>query len=119
MVRSDSHFYQNTSFIDKLLTIFIKGDKLVLYPFWLLVILLAVFYSQYAIMLSLVFLSLRFLIEAIYWLLQQFVGGKYRPGDYGFTKLSNNSIYIIYQLTSTVSASLFICLLIIYLTHAN
>ena len=113
-------FYHNPLFPERLLTIFVKGDRPVIYPFCLLLVLIYFFDPSFTIILGLTFLSLRFAFETIYWFLQQFVGGTYRPFDYGFKSLSNNSIYIVYQLTSTVFSAIFISLLVKYiLSYVN
>jgi len=118
MSTKESDFYDNPIFIERLLTIFVKGDRLVIYPFVLLILFISFFHTNIAILLFLIFITLRFFFETIYWLLQQFVGGKYRPFNYGLKALSNNSIYIIYQLTSTVFASIGIVCFILYLKYA-
>ncbi len=50
-----------------------------------------------------VFFSLRHFGEMVYWFSHQFWEKKYRPYDFGFVHLSNDAIYIIYQLTSLAS----------------
>ncbi len=115
----DKNFYQSPRFWQRFLTIFVKGDSLVIYPFLLIVIITAFYNLSFSITLLLIFLSLRYFIEIIYWLFQQFNGGQYRPYDYGLKSLSNNSIYIVYQLTSTVTCSLYLTLLVFYLTHVS
>ena len=119
MSNNDATFYQNPLPWEKLFTIFVRGDRLVIYPVLLFSLILFFFNRQYAIVFILVFLSLRFFIEIIYWLFQQFTTGQYRPYDYGLNKLSNNSIYIIYQLTSTFTCAFFLSCLIIYLDHVS
>ena len=112
------YFYDNPIFIERLLTVFVKGDRLVIYPFVLLILFISFFQTNIAILLLIIFVTLRFFFETIYWLLQQFAGGEYRPFDYGLKALSNNSVYIIYQLASTVFASIGIVCFILYLKYA-
>lgn len=119
MFAKDSDFYNSPLFIERLLTIFVKGDRFVIYPFILLVACLYFISPYFSLILLLVFLFLRFFFETIYWLFQQFSSQSYRPFDFGLKNLSNNSIYIIYQLTSTVSATLFLSLLIYILKYVN
>lgn len=119
MFAKDSNFYNSPLFIERLLTIFVKGDRLVIYPFVLLIACSYFISPNFSLILLLLFLSLRFFFETIYWLLQQFSHNSYRPFDFGLKNLSNNSIYILYQLTSTISATLFLSLLIYLLKYAN
>jgi len=119
MFAKDPLFYDRPFFLERLLTIFVKGDRLVLLPFFLLLIPVFFISPNFGLIIILVFISLRFFFETIYWLLQQFSDKTYRPYDYGLNNLSNNSIYILYQLTSIVSATLFLSLLIFFLKYAR
>jgi len=91
MFAKDSQFYNNPFFLERFLTIFIKGDRLILLPFFL--ILVPIFYIS--------------------------SNNSYRPFDFGLKNLSHNSIYILYQLTSTISATLFLSLLIYLLKYVH
>lgn len=119
MFKKDSEFYNNPICFEKFFTVFVKGDRLIIYPAVLLAVALFFINKNLPIIFILSFLTIRYFIEIVYWLLQQFVGGQYRPFDYGLKNLSNNSIYIIYQLTSTVTCSLYLTLLVFYLTHVS
>lgn len=97
-----SWFFTNTNLPFKLMQIYILGDALVLVPFYIILLLIGIFSLRWMVLLFGVFLSFRFLGEMFYWLLQQFGERKYRPFDYGFKKLDNKAIYIIYQLKALV-----------------
>lgn len=79
--------------------VYVKGDALVLIPLVLVIILISFINLKIAVTGYLIFFVFRALGEMIYWLLQQFHDKfpGYRPNDFGFTELGNNSIYIIYQ----------------------
>jgi len=119
MLAEDHNFYNSPLFIERLLTIFVNGDRLVIYPFVLLIACSYFISPNFSLILLLVFLFIRFFFETIYWLLQQFSDKSYRPYDYKLKNLSNNSIYIIYQLTSMVLATIFLSLLIFFLKYVN
>jgi hypothetical protein len=101
----------------KVFLVFVRGDVLVLLPLLVLVLLTALISIKFmAIMIGL-YISVRYFGEMIYWFHQQFFERKYRPYDFGFKKLDNHAIYIIYQTISitgivvglgvTVAASMF------------
>ena len=87
MFKNDATFYQNPLAWERLFTIFVRGDRLVIYPVLLFSLILFFFNRQYALVFILVFLTLRFFIE------------------------------IIYQLTSTFTCAFFLTCLIIYLDY--
>lgn len=53
-----------------------------------------------------VYISIRNLGEMIYWFSHQFYQRKYRPYDFGFKKLDNHAVYILYQ-TLAISGVVF------------
>lgn len=112
---SDNWFYSSPNKILRIFTVFIKGDSLIILPFALFALFMIVLSWKLGLLIILIFLSLRFVGEMIYWLLQQFSKKDYRPFDFGFKQLSNNSIYILYQLMSLVWATLSISGLIYFL----
>lgn len=111
----DDWFYSDTNIFLKILTIFIKGDAILIAPFILVLTIVLILNIDLGIILGLIFIFLRFLGEMVYWLLQQFSDKSYRPFDYGLTKLKNNSIYILYQLFSLIIASLALSMILYYL----
>lgn len=96
-------FFADTNKIFKLMQIYVRGDAIVLLPFIFLALAIGIFSVRWMVLIFCLFLAFRALGEMMYWLLQQFGDKKYRPYDYGFKKLDNNAIYIIYQLTSLVT----------------
>lgn len=81
---------------------YVRGDLLVLLPFVLILAILAWISPAWAVILYGVYVAVRQLGEVIYWLLQQFHATRYRPFDFGFKKLDNNALYILYQTISIV-----------------
>lgn len=77
--------------------IFIRGDIIFLLPLITALIITAFFSLRFGLLMTGVYVSVRFLGEMIYWLLQQFGDKKYRPHDWGLCDLDNNAIYILYQ----------------------
>lgn len=84
----------------RIFLVFVKGDALVLIPFSILLALTGLVSEKLVLTAAGTYLGVRYFGEMMYWLLQQFVGGKYRPYDYGLKQLDNNAIYILYQLSS-------------------
>lgn len=66
-------------------------------PVLIMIFVIGIFSIKYAVLSAGVFLAVREFGELIYWLLHQFGNRKYRPYDFGFKKLENNAVYIIYQ----------------------
>lgn len=99
---SNEWFFSDPNMFLRCISIFVKGDGIVLIPFFLIVLIISLFSVKVALLTTTIFISVRFTGEMIYWLLQQFGSKTYRPYDYGLSNLSNDAIYIIYQLTSTV-----------------
>jgi hypothetical protein len=99
MKLDNNWFYDSPPKFLFMLLIYVKGDALVLLPFLVILALSGMISTKLMVLLFAVYLTVRYLGEMIYWLLQQFLGGKYRPYDYGLKSLDNNAIYILYQLT--------------------
>jgi hypothetical protein len=102
----DNWFYQETPLAVRLITqAYVKGDLLVLAPFLLAITLAGIISIRLMLVVYAIFFTVRQFGEMIYWLLQQFGDKSYRPYDFGLKKLSNNSIYIIYQLLALVGVA--------------
>lgn len=100
-------FYEEVPWYIKLFQIFIKGDALVLVPFFIVVVAVGFVVSwEYASLTLAVFYAVRQLGEMIFWLLQQFGDHVYRPYDFGLEKLITHSIYILYQVHACVQVVL-------------
>ncbi len=97
---TNSWFYTEPHPLFRILTIYVNGDKLVILPLLLAIALLGFFSLKFMLFIYGVFFSLRHFGEMIYWFSHQFWEKKYRPDDFGFVHLSNDAIYIFYQLTS-------------------
>jgi hypothetical protein len=95
-------FFTEVTFPLRFLQIYVRGDAIVLIPFTVLLLIIGLFSIKWMFLLFGIFLIFRFFGEMIYWFLQQFGDRKYRPNDFGFKKLDNNAIYILYQLSSLV-----------------
>jgi|SRR3989344_53422 len=96
----------------KFLQIYIKGDSLIVLPLLIFFLLLGFINLRWAIIVFAIFFSIRQIGEMVYWIHRQFFNTGYRPYDFGFTKLSNKAIYVIYQLLSLIGATLGISLLV-------
>lgn len=103
---NDNWFYSNPNPLLRLFLIYIKGDMIVLLPFCLGILVLGLIAYKVAFLIAVAYFTFRALGEMIYWLLQQFGEQKYRPNDFGFKNLSNNSIYIIYQTLALVQLTI-------------
>ncbi|MEI7578491.1 MAG: hypothetical protein WCJ58_00450 [bacterium] len=113
----DSWFYSEPGKFLRFFHIYVKGDAPVILPLIGLMLLTAILSWRFAILEWGIFLSLRGFGEMIYWLLQQFGPKSYRPGT-SLKNLSNNSIYILYQLSGLRNAFyglIIICFTLIYL----
>src|SRR3989338_10864123 len=93
-------FFTELHPIFKILLIFIRGDLIILLPLLALILFTGIFSIRIMFILLGVYISVRYFGEMIYWIMQQFSGRTYRPYDFGFRKLDNHGIYIIYQLIS-------------------
>lgn len=117
MIISDKWFYQNPPLLVKIfLLTFIWGDAIVLFPLLIFILSVSFFNLKLGLILYSVLICLRYFIEIFYWLLQQFGPKTYRPHDLGLKQLSNNSIYIIYQLFSMALVFISTSALILFLT---
>lgn len=81
----------------KIFSFFIKGDLLLLFPLLIVILTLGLFNIRFMLVMVGVYITVRSLGEMIYWFSHQFYERKYRPHDYGFKKLDNHAIYILYQ----------------------
>ena len=90
----------------KFLQIYILGDALVILPFTVAVLILALFSWKWAVLLYGIFLVFRYLGEMVYWMFQQFGEKQYRPPDGGFTHIGSPELYVLYQLKALVWAVL-------------
>lgn len=104
-------FDSDSNWLEKITGVFIKGDRIVLWPFLLLNIGVAIYDYKAGFILFLLFNFLRYIVEMIYWIVKQEGDRTYRPYDFGLTNLNNNSIYIIYQIGSLSIATLSLFLL--------
>lgn len=95
-------FFSEPPALLKHLSIFVKGDALVMVPFLIILVMLLIISLRFGLVVFGIFFATRGLGEMIYWLLQQFGPKTYRPWDYGLKNLNNEGVYIIYQLTSMI-----------------
>lgn len=93
-------FFTELPFPFKLFSFFIKGDLLVLFPLLLCIFLLGLINLRFMFVMIGVYVTIRSLGEMIYWFSHQFYERKYRPPDFGFKKLDNHAVYILYQTLS-------------------
>lgn len=115
---SNNWFYSNPHPLLRILTIYVKGDMLIIIPGLIMIGVLGFFSLKFMFLIYGIFFSLRGLGEMIYWFSHQFWMKQYRPDDFGFKKLSNDAIYILYQLISTLTTVLgvgFVFWVILYL----
>lgn len=103
---TNAWFFKDMHPLWKVVQIFVKGDAIVIAPFLAILAIFGLFDWYAAALVFGVFYTMRFIGEISYWLLHQFHVTGYRPYDFGFTKLSNKAIYIIYQLLAIVNASI-------------
>jgi len=90
--------HRNTSFS------FIKGDLLILFPLFLAILLLVIFSIKLMLVVFGSYISVRYLGEMIYWIVEQKKPAKdktHRPYDFGLTNVNNHGIYILYQMIAT------------------
>lgn len=113
---TDKWFFSNPNPILKQLHVYVKGDALVILPIWIVIFI--TFFIDWRFMLLEIgaFLCLRGIGEMIYWLLQQFGEKKYRP-ETKYKNLSNNAVYILYQLFGMVNALIGIILIFFALIY--
>lgn len=94
----DQWFYSNPHPLLRLLTVYVKGDMIVLLPFVALIGLVGFFSISFMCLMYALFYTVRSFGEMNYWISQQFGAKRYRPHDLGFKKAGNDAIYILYQL---------------------
>ena len=115
---SNNWFYSNPHPFLRILTIYVKGDMLIIIPGLIMIGILGFFSLKFMFLIYGIFFSLRGFGEMIYWFSHQFWMKQYRPDDFGFKKLGNDAIYILYQLISTLTTVLgvgFVFWVILYL----
>lgn len=101
----DAWFYSNPHPLLRLLTVYVKGDMIILIPFVILIGFVGFFSFKVMCLMYAVFYSLRSIGEMQYWISQQFGPKTYRPDDVGFKKVRNDAIYILYQLIALITAT--------------
>ncbi|MFW5703365.1 MAG: hypothetical protein ACOCXQ_00850 [Patescibacteria group bacterium] len=99
-------FYDKPNTIWRYLLVFVKGDALVIVPFFLIVLIFGFLSLEFMMVMIGLYIAVRSLGEMVFWMFQQFGPRSYRPYDFGLTKLDNNAIYIIYQLIGLIGAVL-------------
>lgn len=100
---TDDWFYSNPYPFLRLLTIYVKGDMLIVLPMLMGIGITGLFSVRFMALMYAIFFSLRGFGEMMYWFMQQFGEKKYRPDDFGFKHLGNDAVYILYQLLSLVT----------------
>lgn len=86
----------------KVFLVYVRGDLLVLFPFIFVILLSSLISIRFMIIMMGIYIAIRQLGEMIYWFSHQFGQRDYRPYDFGFRKLNNHAIYIIYQTLAIV-----------------
>lgn len=99
----------------KLFLFFVRGDLIVLLPFLVIILILGIFSIKFMLIVLGLYISVRYLGEMVYWFSHQFNERSYRPYDFGFKKLDNHAIYILYQTFATVGTVLGISLIFLTL----
>ncbi len=94
----DKWFYSNPNPLLRLLTIYVKGDTIVLLPLVLFIGLVGFYSIDFMCLMYALLYTVRSFGEMQYWISQQFGPKRYRPADVGFKKVGNDAIYILYQL---------------------
>ena len=113
---TDKWFYAKPNWILRQLHIYVKGDALEILPIWIFILITGLFSWQFMLLEIGIFLSLRGFGEMIYWLLQQFGNKEYRPTS-PHKKLSNDAVYILYQLSGFRNAFIGIVLTLYVLIY--
>lgn len=91
-------FFTELPVLLKLLLFFVKGDLIVLLPLSIAIALLGFISIRFMLSMVGIYIAVRYFGEMIYWFSHQFTADKrYRPTDFGFKKLDNHAIYILYQ----------------------
>ncbi len=111
-------FYEPVHPLFRILQIYVKGDALVIGPFLIAIFLIGMLYSWplCAFIVS-VFYAIRQLGEMVFWLFQQFHDHTYRPYDFGLSLLNTHSIYILYQVSACVQATIGTVLAVLIYAH--
>ncbi|KXK10586.1 MAG: hypothetical protein UZ22_OP11002000690 [Microgenomates bacterium OLB23] len=112
---TNSWFYSEPHPILRLLTIYVNGDMLVIIPLLLCIGLLGFISVEFMAMVYAIFFAMRHFGEMIYWFSHQFWEKKYRPDDFGFVNLSNDAVYILYQLMSLAATIFWIAIVLLLL----
>jgi len=113
---TDKWFYSEPGKLLRLLHIYVKGDALTLLPIWIFILITGFFSWRFMLLEIGIFWFLRGFGELIYWLLQQFGAKTYRP-ETKHEKLSNNAVYILYQLSGFRNAFLGLSLIAFVLIY--
>lgn len=113
---TDEWFFSKPNILLRQLHIYVEGDSFVIIPIWVFIILTGFFSWRFMLLEIGIFLFLRGFGEMIYWLLQQFGNHKYRPST-NQKKLSNNAVYILYQLSGLRNAFLGLVLIAFILLY--
>ena len=100
---NDEWFYSKPNWLLRQLHVYVKGDSFVILTIWIFILLTGVLSWKFMLIEIGLFLFLRGLGEMIYWLFQQFGDKKYRP-ESSQKELSNNAVYILYQLSGLRNA---------------
>lgn len=111
-------FYSKPHPLLRLLTIYVKGDMLILLPFIVFIGFIGLYSLRFMCLVYALFYTVRGCGEMIYWFSHQFWTKKYRPDDFGFKNLNNDAIYILYQIVSIVTTILglsFVLYILLYI----
>lgn len=100
---TDNWFFSKPNILLRILHIYVKGDAVVILPLCLIMIITGIFSWQFMLIEIGIFLTLRGIGEMFYWILEQFGNQTYRP-ETPFKGLSNNAVYILYQLSGMITA---------------
>lgn len=104
-------FFKELPPIFKVFLFFVRGDLIVLLPFLLVIAAIGFFSLKFMLLMLGLYISVRYLGEMIYWFSHQFTQRSYRPYDFGFKKLDNHAIYILYQTFAIVGTVLGVSLI--------
>lgn len=104
-------FFTELPWYLKAASFYVRGDLLVLLPLLALLLLIGLFSFRFMFLMVGIYIVVRGLGEMMYWFLQQFSNQTFRPPDWGFKKLDNNAIYILYQTgaVATIMLGVAIC----------
>lgn len=105
-------FFRELPWWCKALTVYIRGDLIVLGPLILLIALTYFISVKVGLIVTGAYISVRNLGEMFYWFSHQFYERKYRPRDFGFRKLDNHALYILYQTFSLAGVMMGVLLLV-------